>query len=308
MTYTEQQATELTVLNSPPELKSHKDTENLALGFLGGCVGGLANVFVGHPFDTLKVRMQMHRTKLIPCIKSMIKNEGPASLYKGITSPLYNVPIIYSLCFGSYEVGLWALGARFHKEPTVLESVAAGAWAGLVISFALTPMELVKCRLQMEGVGQRVQKTKAWQMTKTLAQTYGIRELYKANTLTILREVPSNAAYFGVYVYLKNALKPILGDGALNIITVGGLSGLASWIVAYPQDTVKTRVQCDTLGTYKRSKYFNDNGIIDCGRKIWQQEGMRGFWKGFSACSIRATFSEAVTFFVYDRFRKQFIY
>lgn len=304
MTYSEQKPKNITAI----DLKSHNDTGNLALTFLGGCVGGLANVFVGHPFDTLKVRMQMLHTKLIPSIKFMIKNEGPASLYKGIASPLYNVPIIYSLCFGSYEVGLWALGVGFRKDPSVLEATLAGGWAGLVISFALTPMELVKCRLQMEGVGQRVQGTKAWQMTKTLAQTHGIRELFKANTLTILREVPSNAAYFGVFVYLKHVLKPILGDGALNIITVGGISGLASWIVAYPQDTVKTRIQCDTLGTYKRNNYFNDNGIIDCGRKIWQQEGMRGFWKGFSACSIRAIFSEAVTFFAYDRFRKHFIY
>ena len=281
---------------------------NLTLGFIGGCFGGIANVLVGHPFDTLKVRMQILHTSLAASAKSMIIQEGPSSLYKGIASPLYNVPIIYSLCFGSYEMALWALNVSFKKDPTIWQATIAGSWAGFVISFVLTPMELIKCRQQMEGVGQKIVTTKSLDMAKQIFQTNGIKEFFKANTLTIIREVPGNAVYFASYVYLKNTLKSQLGDGSFNTITVGGIAGLLSWVVSYPQDVVKTKIQCDVTNMYKRHKYFNDSGIIDCWKKIIKNEGFSGFWKGFSACALRATFAEAVTFSVYDSFRKEFIH
>ena len=280
----------------------------LILSFVGGCLGGVANVLVGHPFDTLKVRMQMLQTSLTSSAKSMIVQEGPFSLYKGITSPLYNVPVIYSLCFGSYEMALWALGVGFKQDPTLWQATAAGSWAGFVISFVLTPMELIKCRQQMEGVGKKVSSTKGWLMTKQVIQTQGIRGLFKANTLTIIREVPANAVYFAAYVYFKNAMKPKLGDGGLNTVIVGGIAGLLSWVVSYPQDVVKTRIQCDVTNMYKKHKFFNDSGILDCWKKIYKNEGFGGFWKGFSACALRATFAEAVTFTVYDSFTKRFIH
>ena len=295
-------------LRAKHHVTSPSSSENLSMTFVGGSLGGIANVLIGHPFDTLKVRMQMLNTSLFSCIKSMIAQEGATSLYKGIKSPLYNVPIIYSLCFGSYEVGLWALGVRFSKEPTPWQASIAGGWAGFVISFVLTPMELVKCRQQMEGVGQKIHASKACTIAKQIVQSQGIRQLFKANTLTIAREVPANAVYFGAFIYLKEAFKPIFGDNSFNTIVVGGLAGLASWIVGYPQDTIKTRIQCDVTNMYQRHRMFNDNGIIDCFRKTLRNEGIAGFWKGFSACAIRATFAEAITFTVYEKFRKRFVY
>jgi len=295
-------------LRAKHHVTSPSSSENLSMTFVGGSLGGIANVLIGHPFDTLKVRMQMLNTSLFSCIKSMIAQEGPTSLYKGIASPLYNVPIIYSLCFGSYEVGLWALGVRFHKEPTPWKASIAGGWAGFVISFVLTPMELVKCRQQMEGVGQKIHASKAWTIARQIVQNQGIRQLFKANTLTIAREVPANAVYFGAFIYLKEAFKPIFGDNSFNTIVVGGLAGLASWVVGYPQDTIKTRIQCDVTNMYQRHRMFNDNGIIDCFKKTIRNEGIAGFWKGFSACAIRATFAEAITFTVYEKFRKRFVY
>jgi len=295
-------------LRSKQYATSNSSSGKLFMTFVGGSVGGIANVLIGHPFDTLKVRMQMLHTSLFSCIKSMIAQEGSRSLYKGITSPLYNVPIIYSLCFGSYEVGLWAQGVRFSKEPSPLQASIAGGWAGFVISFVLTPMELVKIRQQMEGVGQKIHASKAWTIARQIVHNQGIRQLFKANTLTIAREIPANAAYFGSFIYLKETFRPIIGDNSLNTIIVGGLAGLCSWLVSYPQDTIKTRIQCDTMNAYQRHRLFNDNGIIDCFRKTLRNEGMAGFWKGFSACAIRATFAEAITFTVYDKFRKRFVH
>ena len=37
-------------------------------------------------------------------------------------------------------------------------------------------------------------------------------------------------------------------DSAAWVFTVGGISGILSWIFTYPIDMVKTRLQADTIG------------------------------------------------------------
>ena len=47
---------------------------------------------VGHPFDTIKVRLQTsEKTQFkgpLDCLLQTVRNEGPAGLYKGATPPL----------------------------------------------------------------------------------------------------------------------------------------------------------------------------------------------------------------------------
>ena len=57
---------------------------------VSGTVSGIAVCLVGHPFDTLKVRLQtqpVHRpvyTGLIDCFIKTLKWEGIGGLYKGV--------------------------------------------------------------------------------------------------------------------------------------------------------------------------------------------------------------------------------
>lgn len=47
---------------------------------------------------------------------------------------------------------------------------------------------------------------------------------------------------------------------------------------------------------------------MSCAKEIWRQEGMHGFWRGFSACAIRAIFANAVGFYVYETAKDIFTY
>ena len=52
--------------------------------------------FIGHPLDTVRVRMQLETKKISArhCISKTIKNEGVSGLYKGVTQPMIGaVPI-----------------------------------------------------------------------------------------------------------------------------------------------------------------------------------------------------------------------
>ena len=71
----------------------------------------------------------------------------------------------------------------------------------------------------------------------------------------------------------------------------GGVSGILTWLVNYPIDVIKSRIQAD--GTQSKHKY---NGFIDCGKQIYNTEGVKGFRKGLGVTLIRAFPVNAVTF------------
>jgi len=61
-------------------------------GFVAGVFSGIAKLTVGHPFDTIKVRLQTSdKTRFkgpLDCLLQTVRNEGVRGLYKGATPPL----------------------------------------------------------------------------------------------------------------------------------------------------------------------------------------------------------------------------
>jgi len=280
--------------------------KNLGWSFVGGCSAGVAAVLVGHPLDTVKVRMQMLNIPLFRCGKTMLLNEGISSFYLGIASPLYNIPLCYAISLGSYEMGRWALGLGFHEQMSFMQGAISGTWAGITSCIVLTPMELVKCKLQMEILPEGAKKTTAMAMTKKIIKSQGIRGLYRGNLICILREIPGCAVYFGAYEYIKGFITEKYNAPQFAPFMAGDIAGFVSWIVSYPQDAIKTRLQLDLgpIKKYESHKFWKDGGIISCTKDIWKTEGMKGFWRGFSACALRSVVSEAFSFFVYEKSKK----
>jgi len=75
-----------------------------------GTCAGIAQVAVGHPFDTIKVRMQnqTHEMKFfngsIDCLRKTLKHEGITGLYKGAWSPLIGAMFQNAAGFFSFAI------------------------------------------------------------------------------------------------------------------------------------------------------------------------------------------------------------
>ena len=120
--------------------------------FLWGTFAGVLLTLSGHPFDSIKVRMQ---TSLPPIglkkwIKTIIQKEGFLSFYRGLTPPLSTVPFVNAIVMTSYEFCKRFLGVESEEEFTLGQSIASGVFAGFVNSFIISPVELVKWRLQVQ--------------------------------------------------------------------------------------------------------------------------------------------------------------
>lgn len=168
------------------------------------------------------------------------------------------------------------------------------------------PMELVKCRLQMEIVPKNGQATKVSHMLVKIVKEEGIRGLYRGNLAFMLREAPGSALYFGVYEGAKIKLNRWFGESSLNPMVAGGIAGVSYTCLTYPFDIIKTRLQCEDKAKYPEHRWVKDGGIVSCAKLMWRTEGMRGFWRGLSPSALRSVLTESVHFFIYEKTKKYY--
>lgn len=296
--------------------------------FTAGTVAGVAITLVGHPFDTVKVRLQTQA--LLPagdgrkpfrggwdCARRTARREGFRALYKGMSGPMATVPLINALVFSSYEQGRRYLG-RGREGGTaglsMFEVSLAGGWAGLVNSAVVGPVELVKSRLQVQYDAKRTARSARRARAKgvscvvrELRAARGVRGLLLGTNATVWREVPAYMGQFYTYELAKRMLTPAGTDTAdlspPRLMVAGAMAGIAAWVVSYPQDIIKSRIQVQPLALPSRYPALLgglDGGMAAAAREIYREAGVRGFFIGFGPCVGRAVPANAVGFLVYE--------
>jgi solute carrier family 25 (adenine nucleotide translocator) protein 4/5/6/31 len=61
-----------------------------------------------------------------------------------------------------------------------------------------------------------------------------------------------------------------------NILS-GGIAGAATTVVGFPMDFARTRVAMD-IAYHAKDREFH--GTIDCLKKVWKSDGIRGVYRG----------------------------
>eukprot|EP00118_Oscarella_pearsei_P027011 m.310655 g.310655 ORF g.310655 m.310655 type:complete len:298 (+) comp53489_c0_seq1:65-958(+) len=284
----------------------------MVVDFIAGWSGGAAGLLVGHPFDTVKVRLQMDGPEkkyrgIVDCVGKIIRKEGIFALYKGIATPLMGVAFLNSVAFGTYMSVLGVLGKGVGRYEHELRNVLiAGSAAGFFQSFLSSPVELSKVLLQIQtqptGKAARAGHVREFSgpmdVYRKLLKRNGIRGLYTGLVSCLWRDVPGFTMYFASYHLLCTRLTPS-GENTrdlstLRLLTTGGLAGMASWTLFYPFDVIKSRIQGQEKG---QNKLYN--GMRDCFQKSIRNEGWRVLWKGWVPTQVRAFPSNAAVFYFY---------
>nr|CAD7400968.1 unnamed protein product [Timema poppensis] len=220
----------------------------------------------------------------IHCVSSLLKKEGMKGLYKGMSSPMSGVALVNAIVFG-----VNGNVQRRMSDPDSMKSLClAGASAGFVQSFVCSPMELVKTRIQIQQNNRSSYKNPLDCLVK-VARTEGYRHgVFKGLGVTILRDVPAVSSYFLAYELMtRSYAAPI---STLHMLIAGGLAGTFSWVVTYPVDVIKSRLQADGVGKY--------GGLVDCFRKSVRSEGFSFLTRGLTSTVLRAFPTNAATFTV----------
>eukprot|EP00094_Tigriopus_californicus_P005475 TCALIF_05277-PA protein Name:"Similar to dif-1 Protein dif-1 (Caenorhabditis elegans)" AED:0.11 eAED:0.11 QI:0/0/0/0.5/1/1/2/0/319 len=289
------------------EKLNKKRAPNLVKDFIAGGVGGSCSVLSGHPFDTIKVRIQtMPKPRLgekpiytgtFDCVIKTVKLEGFTGLYKGMGAPLVGVAPIFALMFMGFGFGKKIQQNDPDEELTNAQLGIAGGVAGVLTTVVMAPGERIKCILQVQQAATGPPKYKGpVDVVQSLYRTGGIRSIYRGTCATLLRDIPANAAYFTSYEIIKRNMAPAGGDPSQlslgRTLLAGGLAGICNWVVALPPDVIKSRLQTAPDGTY--------NGVRDLFRHLLKEEGPKALFRGFVPTMLRAVPANACCFLGYE--------
>ena len=259
------------------------------------------------------------RKSFLNSVKDCYKHEGYTGFYKGMSFPLYSVPLVNAVVFSIHELSKRMLGFHEETEMNIYEGLLCGSIAGFVNCLVVTPIELVKCRLQIQSENKNSAYYKG--VLDCIRKTYAegaVRALYKGNSATVLREIPAYAAQFGGYYYSRRILsehrhKSVDTLNNLELMLCGSIGGYLCWQFSYPQDVIKTLIQTQSQNNHENTAVtssnhsiikfkakFYDGGFYECGKYIYQTEGVKGFWRGYLPFTLRAMIGNAILFLTYE--------
>jgi len=290
--------------------------------FAAGCCGGCVGVLFGHPFDTLKVRLQSDtlntKSSPIQVLRGILKTEGFMGLVKGIETPLLgNVPV-QAIVFGAYGAILRRMGVYFGDgaspdEQPVWQHTLAGCFAGIAQAPVVAAAEYCKTQMQLQTAFTSRKEVKAGRghaAAKVLyvnsidCASYVVRHhgpfaIFRGTAITLWRDV-SYGQWFGQYEMTKRWLIARGGGGAeskmfpIYSALAGACAGVCGWVLIYPMDCVKTRIQARQAS---EARYR----IVDAVREMWREQPHgRAFTRGLGVCLVRAVPVNMVTFMTYE--------
>lgn len=271
---------------------------------IAGQIAGMVGLALVHPLDTVKSRLQTGGASVVldgtatrggayAVAVNLVKKDGARGLYRGITAPMLAYGAINAVAFSANASAKNALRSTFGEETasSTVAGAVAGGFAGLVSSFVRGPAERLKTVQQVIDCDSGRYRS-ATSTALVLVREHGIKGIFTGTGATIAREIPQCAVYFLTYDYLKSTfVRAFCGEGvnpanapaaarASSIVLAGGSAGAFQWLLTYPLDVTKSRIQAAPPGMY--------SGVVDCAVRSVAKEGPMVLFRGLNMALLRA--------------------
>jgi solute carrier family 25 carnitine/acylcarnitine transporter 20/29 len=182
-------------------------------GFIFGGLSGTFGVLVGHPFDTLKLRMQTSAAgpeSLASAARTVLRTEGLRGLFKGAFSISLGQAPINAMIFGANHFATSVLrDSQRGAALSMAQLYACGTFSGLMQSLILSPFELLKVQQQLHGVGCKGDTLGFREVSREIVSKFGVLGLYRGMASTMVRAAA--AALLCVCVCVVTPPPPPLG-------------------------------------------------------------------------------------------------
>lgn len=184
-----------------------------------------------------------------------------------------------------------------------------GMAAGAITSLFLTPIELVKCKMQvpLEASGSIVTTPTIRGVIASIYRHQGLMGYWHGQFGTLIRETGGGAAWFGGYEGMKILFKGSSVSAKDEDLPVwqrmasGSVAGGAYNFMFYPADTIKSRMQTEDVKQLTGGK----STFSAVGKALWKQHGIKGMYRGCGITVARSIPSSAFIFTVYEELKKR---
>ena len=273
----------------------------VALGSRQAAAGGMAGIIArtaSAPLDRIKLLFQVQAmegagvsgtayTGVGQAFLKIYREEGILAFWKGNGVNVIRVAPYAAAQLSSNDFYKKMLGGKDGKLG-IKERLTAGALAGMTGTAITHPLDTIRLRLALpnhgySGIGNAFY---------SVATKEGLGALYKGLIPTLAGIAPYAAINFASYDMAKKMYYGEHGkQDPISNLFVGGASGTFSATVCYPLDTIRRRMQM-------KGKTYN--GMGDAFVTIWRKEGMRGFFKGWSANTLKVVPQNSIRFVSYE--------
>ncbi|MED6294094.1 hypothetical protein CHARACLAT_017378 [Characodon lateralis] len=283
-----------------------------AVKFVGAGTAACIADLLTFPLDTAKVRLQVQGEARIseamaksPAVKyrgvfgtiiTMVRTEGPLSLYSGLVAGLQR-----QMSFASVRIGLYDSVKQFYTKGSdhagIGSRLLAGCTTGGMAVALAQPTDVVKVRFQAQARSNQHARRYCGTIDayKTIAKKEGIRGLWKGTGPNIARNAIVNCTELMTYDFIKDFLLTFtaMSDNLpCHFVSAFG-AGLCTSVIASPVDVVKTRYMNSALGQY--------SCVLNCAAAMMTNEGPHAFYKGFMPSFLLLGSWNVVMFVTYER-------
>lgn len=169
---------------------------------LAGAMAGITSTVAMFPLETARTRLAVNSRQyknMFHCLSSVAKQEGLGAWYKGLDASLIGVIPYAAVRLGMYD-GLKKLHTRVTGSDQIpaQNSMLYGALAAVTSATVSFPLEVVRRRMMLGTA-----KGNTLVAIMQIAQTEGVRSLYKGVLLTWIKQAPQYAVTFCCYDLAK---------------------------------------------------------------------------------------------------------
>lgn len=304
---------------------------------MAGAVAGGISRSITAPLDVIKIRFQVqleptstrywnglahqhHPSKytgILQATRDIVREEGIKGLWRGNVPALLMVMPYTAIQFVVlHKLKSFAAGSARGEDHIQLNSALSflsGSLAGCAATVGSYPFDFLRTVLASQGE-PKIYPTLSSAFVATL-RSKGVRGLYAGLTPTLIEIVPYAGIQFGSYDLFKrramalNSRKTLQGStekslSKVQLSTCGLAAGTIAKIVCHPLDVVKKRFQVEGLRRHPR---YGANVELSAQRNVWrvtkrilQDEGVAGLYKGLYPSLVKAAPASAITFVVYE--------
>lgn len=251
------------------------------IGLGVGVLYGTTNVMVGHPFDTIKTKMQAQRgfetQGMFRSFAKTFTEQGMRGLYRGCIPPLMGSGMYRSAQFAVFESIYTYMDTPFGKYEfpgtagLQARVLAGGIGASTVRAIIETPLEYAKVRRQTQ-------------------QSWQLRHVYRGLGVTWCRTVGLMTTYFIILDSLRRNNPDLFKIPVVGPFLISGTAATLGWWVVWPLEYMKSQVQ---------GSYGKDMPVWKRMRLVLKERGgFFGLYRGIVPGTIRSFLANGVSMIV----------
>ncbi|XP_010922181.1 nicotinamide adenine dinucleotide transporter 1, chloroplastic isoform X2 [Elaeis guineensis] len=244
---------------------------------------------------------------IISSLEQIIKNEGIKGLYRGLSPTIAALLPTWAVYFTVYNQLKYLLQSHDgNNQLSIGANILAASGAGAATAIGTNPLWVVKTRLQTQALRPGVVPYRSMlSALRRIVHEEGFQGLY-SGLLPSLAGVSHVAIQFPSYEKIKyylarkdNTTVDELGPG--SVVIASALSKVVASTMTYPHEVIRSRLQEQGQARDAANRY---TGVVDCIKKVFQKEGIPGFYHGCGTNLLRTTPTAVITFTSYEMIKR----